>query len=383
MNIQSRVAILGGAQTVPAACRDDVRLEELVFEAAEAALADAGMERGELDTVVMAGADQMDGRSISSMMTACPAGAYLKDEIRTTVEGSYAAVLACMRIMSGEFDTALAITWAKTSESPYDRVSTLSYDPFYERPVGLSDVLDAAAVASTFPGSKSELADSARSVTVKNRANGAANPRAFLRAPVSRELLGDSPYVAYPIRRAEVPEACDGAVAVVLGSKRRAESSPRQAVWMDGIGWATGDYGIEAAPPARMDTLRAAAERAYTMAGVTDASREVDFAEVFDATPYHEIFAYEALGLVPDGAGPAFAVAGGSELHGDLPVNPSGGLQATNLRFASGLGRILEAYLQLGGRAGPVQVASPSQGIAHGATTFPAQSHAVFVMRNY
>ncbi|MHB8263948.1 MAG: thiolase family protein [Acidimicrobiales bacterium] len=379
MNIQSRVAILGGAQTAPMARRDDVRLEELVFEAAEAALADAEVDRSELDTVVMAGSDQMDGRSISSMMTACPAGAYLKDEIRTTVEGSYAAVLACMRILSGEFETALAITWAKTSESPYDLISTLSYDPFYERPVGLSDVLDAAAAASTYAGSKGALADAARSVVVKNRANGAANPRAFLRDPVPREALGDSPYVAYPIRRAEIPRACDGAVAVVFGSKGRQEASGRPPVWVDGVGWATGNYGIGTVPAA----LRVAAGRAYEMAGVTDPRRQFDFAEVFDATPYHEIFAYEALGLVPDGAGPAFAVDGGSEWRGELPVNPSGGMQATNLRFAAGMSRILEAYLQLASRAGPVQVALPSQGLAHGATTFPAQSHAVFVMRNY
>ncbi|MCL4313836.1 MAG: thiolase family protein [Actinobacteria bacterium] len=383
MNIQSRIAILGGAQSMLGAHRDDVRLEELVFEAAEAALDDAGVKRSELDTVVLAGSDQMDGRSISSMVTACPAGAYLKDEIRTTIEGSFAAVLACMRILSGEFETALAVTWTKTSESPYDLVSSLSYDPFYQRPIGLSDVIDAAAAVSTYTGSKSTLADAACSVVVKNRSNGEVNPRAFLRYPMARETIDDSPYVAYPIRRAEIPQACDGAVAVLFGSAQRAKAIDHQPVWVDGVGWATGEYGIGVDPPVHMRALRAAAARAYAMAGVVDPSREFNFAEIFDGTPYHEIFAYEALGLTPDGLGPAFILDGASERHGALPVNPSGGLQATNLRFASGMSRILEAYLQLSGRAGPVQVASPRQGIAHGATTYPAQSHAIFVMRNY
>ncbi len=380
--VSQRVGILGGAQTALVGRRDDVRLEELVFEAARAALADAGMVRDELDTIVMAGADQMDGRSISSMMAACPAGAYLKDEIRTTVEGSYAAVLACLRILSGEFETALAITWSKTSEGPYDLISTLSYDPFYHRPLAFNDVVEAAAVASSYAGPRGDLAEAAPVVVAKNRGNGAANPRAFLREAITPEAVSSSRYVAYPIRRAEVPQACDGAVALVLGSQRRALRSARPPVWIQGFGWGTGDYGVGAKVPAEFGGLRAAAAMAYARAGIRDPGRELDFAEVFDGTPYHEILAYEALGLAAAGGGPAFALDGSSARGGACPVNPSGGVQSANLRFASGLSRILEAYLQLSHRAGPVQLAAPAQGLAHGATTYPAQSHAVFVMRN-
>ena len=381
--MSQRVGILGAAHTILAGRRNDVRLEELVFEAAAAALEDAGMTRGEIGTVVMAGADQLDGRSISSMMTAGPAGAYLKDEIRTTAEGSHAAILACLRILSGDFETALAISWSKTSESPYDLVSSLSYDPFYHRPLGFNDVVESAIVASTYPGSAPGLAEAAQAVVLKNRASGASNPRAFLRRPISRETILASPYVAYPIRRAELPQPCDGAVALVLASPERTLQSVRPAVWIQGFGWGSSEYGSRGYVASALAGLRVAAERAYAMARVEQPQRELDFAEVFDGIPFHEVLAYEALGLTSPGGGSAFALDGSSAPGGICPVNPSGGVQSSNLRFASGLMRILEAYLQLSLRAGPVQLTRPKQGLAHGASGYPAQSHAVFVLRNY
>ena len=57
----------------------DKRLEEMVFDTAKAALDDAGITRDELDHVTIAACDELDGRSISSMLLSAPAGAYLKD----------------------------------------------------------------------------------------------------------------------------------------------------------------------------------------------------------------------------------------------------------------------------------------------------------------
>ena len=378
-----RVGILGAGHTAFAGRRDGVRLEELVFEAAAAALADAGITRADLGTVVMAGADQLDGRSISSMMAAGPAGAYLKDEIRTTTEGSYAAILACLRILSGEYETALAITWSKTSEGPYDLISSLSYDPFFLRPLAFNDIVESAVVSSTYRSSAPRLAEAAEAVVVKNRGNGSSNPRAFLREPITREAVLASPYVAYPIRRAELPQPCDGAVALVLASEERVLQSERPPVWIQGFGWGTGNYGYGREVAAELSGLRAAAAGAYAMAGVTEPKNEIEFAEVFDGTPFDELFAYEALGLASEGEGASFALEGGSAPGGSCPVNVSGGAQSTNLRFAAGMMRILESYLQLCHHAGPVQLAAPRQGLAHGATSYPAQGHAVFVLRNY
>ena len=50
-------------------------LETLIFASASSALSDAGLERGDLDGIVIAASDQVDGRAISSMVTSGPAGA--------------------------------------------------------------------------------------------------------------------------------------------------------------------------------------------------------------------------------------------------------------------------------------------------------------------
>src|ERR1051326_3917980 len=45
--------------------------------------------------------DELDGRSISSMLLAMPAGAYLRDEIKCTDSGLLGLCLGAMRVGSG------------------------------------------------------------------------------------------------------------------------------------------------------------------------------------------------------------------------------------------------------------------------------------------
>ena len=75
------LAIAGAAWRIDKeGCED--RLEEMVFDVASRALKDAGIGREHVGNVTIAGHDELDGRSISSMLLAMPAGAFLKDEIK-------------------------------------------------------------------------------------------------------------------------------------------------------------------------------------------------------------------------------------------------------------------------------------------------------------
>ncbi|MFM8555085.1 MAG: hypothetical protein ACKODG_02700, partial [Betaproteobacteria bacterium] len=77
-----QVHVIGIRVSTPVAALTDQRLEELAFDTVREALAEAGVDRRELDSVTLAANDEMDGRSITSMLLAAPSGAYLKDEIR-------------------------------------------------------------------------------------------------------------------------------------------------------------------------------------------------------------------------------------------------------------------------------------------------------------
>lgn len=54
-----------------------------------------------------------------------------------------------------------------------------------------------------------------------------------------------------------------------------------------------------------------------------------------------------------------------TELDGDLPVNPSGGVLSTNPIGASGMIRFAEAALQVRGRAGEHQVEGARRALGH------------------
>ena len=64
-----------GLATYPATLQAGAhRLEEMVYHTARAALDNAGITRRELDHVTLGACDELDGRSISSMLMAMPAG---------------------------------------------------------------------------------------------------------------------------------------------------------------------------------------------------------------------------------------------------------------------------------------------------------------------
>src|ERR1700733_4434856 len=73
-------------------------LSELIFDCVRAAVDDSGREMGELDSVVWAAHDLVDGRSLASMVTAPAAGAYLRDEVRYGDDGAGAFAAAVVRL---------------------------------------------------------------------------------------------------------------------------------------------------------------------------------------------------------------------------------------------------------------------------------------------
>jgi hypothetical protein len=88
----NKVAIVGICQTKYEAAKRNNSLAEMIFEATSGALRDAGLRIGDIDTVVLAAHDLMDGRSITSMLTAPPAGAHMKDECAVQLDRKWAGV---------------------------------------------------------------------------------------------------------------------------------------------------------------------------------------------------------------------------------------------------------------------------------------------------
>jgi len=360
-----RVAIVGVGQTRHAEFRNDRIYWENDYEATKLALEVAALDKGQIDTVISSGWDAVDGRTISDMHTCMGIGGYLKDSAHVGEDGILALAYAYLRIASGQFDTAV-VSGHGHREASLEAMSKVVYDPLFTRPVGANYLASLAMQANAYAQRHGVGQDSAAKVVVKNRANGVHNPYAHLKAPVTLEDVLGSGWVAYPLRTLDCPPDSVGGVALVLAAEENVKRITDKPVWVKGIGWAIEGYYLGSKDLSEMPSLAAAAQRAYSMAGIKRPLEELDVAEIHEPTSYHELMAYEALGLAAAGQGARLIDEGATERGGKLPVNMSGGALSTNLLGASGLVRAAEATLQLRGEAHGRQVAGAKLALAHG-----------------
>ena len=212
------------------------------------------------------------------------------------------------------------------------------------------------------------LEDLAR-IRVKAATYGQINDRAVYRKPVTMEMFNDPESrmagpVAKPLRVGDCCANADGSSCVIVASEDKAKAVCDKPVWILGVGSASETVNLAGRDLfTGLSVARAAAEQAYSIAGV--GPRDVDLAEVHDATAFGELLQTEALGFCGFGQGGAFAECGATKLGGRLPVNTSGGLESRGHPIgASGLGQIHELVTQLRHEAGPRQVKGCEIGLA-------------------
>src|SRR5437763_1025260 len=126
-------------------------------------------------------------------------------------------------------------------------------------------------------------------------------------------------------------------------------------------------------PSARLSRPGAARAAQQALAEAKLAARDCDVVEVDGLTLFDEAIALEAIGFAAKGEGLTV-------LAGDGRVNPSGGSAAGYCAPAMGLARIVEATLQLQGRAGANQLSVARRAIATGSSIVAAQTHTAVVL---
>jgi len=356
---------------------------DMVFEATKKAFDDAGLERGNIDTVVEAAYDLMDGRTISNMYLCTAAGGYLKDESRVAEDGTFALAYAYMRIASGLFDTAVVAAHGNR-EGAIELASSYIFDPFFCRPVGANYLTTLALQATRYMAKYNVSEETVANVVVKNRENGISNPYAHLRSKVTAKDVLDSKIISWPLRELGLPPKSEGACALILAEEDLALRITGTPIWIDGIAWSVDTYHIGSKELAELTPAAVAAKRAYQMANIKNPLKQIDVAEIHDATAFHELMEYEALGFCGKGAGGKLLTEGATTMRGELPVNPSGGALCADPYPATGLARVVEATLQLRGEAGKRQISDAETALTHGlsiASGSAAQTNCVTVLR--
>jgi len=203
-------------------------------------------------------------------------------------------------------------------------------------------------------------------VAAKNYRNGALNPNAFRRKPLSEEEILASPMLNYPLTQYMFCSPDEGAAAVLLCRAELASKYTTNPIYLRASAVRTRLLGafevhspwlpLESADGPTVHASRAA----YEMAGI--GPTDVDVAQLQDTDAGAEVIHMAENGLCADGEQEALVADGATEIGGRLPINTDGGLLANGEPIgASGLRQVHELVHQLRGTAGERQVPGTPQ----------------------
>jgi acetyl-CoA acetyltransferase len=188
---------------------------------------------------------------------------------------------------------------------------------------------------------------------VAMRDNASRNPHAILDTPITLDDYINSRYVCEPLRLFDCDMPVDVCGAVVVTTADRARDLPHPPVYISAVSTGTGprpdmifwhDYDESA--------FRWAAKTIWDNAGM--GPDDMDFAMMYDGFAPLVLYGLEEFGLVPRGEAGRFLGDGEHLAGGRLPLNPHGGNNSEGRSHA--IGHMVEAALQLQGRAGPRQL---------------------------
>jgi acetyl-CoA C-acetyltransferase len=376
----TRVAIVDVAQTSGSASGDN--LLDQVYRVCREVLDKAGVTREDVGTVVSASSDVFHGGiSCANAYYWDSGAAFLKNGSRQDGESMLAFFYGVMRILSGHYDSALIVGLCKGSENPdNDMITHFFTDPFYQRQLGLNETFAAALQMRAYMEKYAVSEEQCAEVVVKNRNNGVKNPYTHLRQKVSLEDVMNSKRIMDPLKEMECAPKSEGMIALLLASEEKAKTLTDKPVWVKGFGSSMDTFNLGDRDLLN-GQLRNAAMRAYAMAGITDPKEEIDVAEITEPYAFQELLWYEGLGFCGAGEGGKLMESGATQMDGDIPVNPSGGVLSMNPYVSRGLYRLAEATLQVKGKAGERQLDRKVRtGLAHGTHGFAGQFHAVAIL---
>ncbi len=208
---------------------------------------------------------------------------------------------------------------------------------------------------------KKQLAE----VAVKNHANGALNPYAQYKRPITLESVMNAPIVADPLGLLDCSPVSDGAASIVLCAADIAKKYTKKPIKIIGSGQGSDSLALHARRDiCTLDATVHAANMAYKQSKITP--KKIDLAEVHDCFTISEICAIEDLGFVKKGEGGKAIENKITTLDGSLPVNTSGGLKSKGHPVgATGVAQIVEITQQLRGEAGKRLVKDAQIGLTH------------------
>ena len=322
----------------------------LNVEAIRKALADAGVEKREVDGLFVKAPtskfEMMYAQKLAEALGMSPriGGVYDHGGASNISMISYAT----MAIEAGQCEVAI-VTLADNPATGTRQAYEKSYGDdgsglygWFGTPAGY------AMIAQRHMGQYGTTSDQLGAIAVACRKHGAANPHAQLRKPLTLDQYRESRLIVEPLRRDDCCLVSDGGAAVVLMSaKKAAELKVARPVPVLGFGQGQTSRDIALRPDLTTTAAKISAQTAFAMAGMKPS--DIDVAQIYDCFTIAALMTLEDYGFCAKGEGGRFVQDGRIELGGDLPINTSGGLLSET--GMPGMQLVIEGVRQMRGES--------------------------------
>lgn len=371
----SGAAAIVGVYESPTRKAPGVHPYALHAEVIRGALADAGLELGDVDGFCTAasmapeGAKDMDLGEIAEYVGLQPRW------FDSTDIGGAAFVChawhAAAAIAAGLCEVVV-VSYAASGRSwpmPYDDFATLPYGPGqFEMPQGPTTVANYALAATRHMHQYGTTAEQLAQIAVVCRDNAATNPDALYRDPITVEDVIASPMIADPLHRLDSCVVTDSGGAFVVVSKARAERISRKPVFILGGGEALGQVHMNQMPDLTATVAARSGQDALDRSGLTRG--EIDCAQLYDSFTITVLITLESLGFCKPGEGGDFIDSGAINRTGTLPINTDGGGLSSNHPGRRGVFAVIEGVRQLRGESPGINLDDPRTCLVNGTGGF-------------
>lgn len=385
--IKDKVAIIGMGCTRFGE-RWDVGAEELMVEAFMECLADAGIEKKEIEAAWFGTC--LDEGSVGKSALPLSTTLRLPFVPVTRVEnycatGSEAFRGACYAVASGAYDICLALGVEKLKDTGFGGLpnftgsnsGSLSWQwyPNMTAPGCFAQL--ASAYGAKYKVDDNDIKRAMAHISAKSHANGAKNPKAHLRKEISVDQVMNAPIVAHPLGLFDCCGVSDGAACAIVTTPEIAKKLGKSdfvTVKALQLSLSSGEeMGFNDWDGDHFMTTTQCSEKAYKEAGITNPREEISMMEVHDCFSITELVTMEDLHISERGRAVHDILEGFYDSDGQVPCQIDGGLKCFGHPIgASGLRMLYEMYLQLNGRAEARQLDNPQMGLTHNLGGFPS-----------
>jgi acetyl-CoA acetyltransferase len=359
-----------GAGLLPFGRHDGKRTLDLMSDAATLALADAGLERRDIDGVLTGYATTMPHIMLATVF--CEhfglQPAYAHGVQVGGATGFAMVMLAHELVAAGRLKNVLVVAGENRMSAPGGRdkiVESLAQvgHPDYEVPLGPTIPAYYGLVANRYMHENKLSARDMAELAVLMRTNAAMHPGAQFKEPITTDDVLASKPIALPLRLLDCCATADGGAAFVISRERTGAAGVR----IIGAGQAHTHQHISEAPSLTEFGARLSMDRAIAATGRKLTTNDADYLAIYDSFTITLAILLEELGLAPRGQSGRMAREGYFSRGGSKPLNTHGGLLSYGHCGVGGaLAHLAETYLQMTGRAGPRQVREPSLAFLHG-----------------